>query len=56
MREGGSEMGGGGLPRSGKTSSCLGRKAPPESTRYIHGSLFWEAISWALRCFLTVMG
>jgi hypothetical protein len=42
--------------RSGKTSSCLGKKAPPESTRYTQGSRLASAISWARRCFFTVIG
>jgi hypothetical protein len=42
--------------RSGKTSSCMGRKAPPESTRYTHGSRLCSATSCARRCFLTVTG
>jgi hypothetical protein len=31
-------------------------KAPPESTRYTHGSAFSAAISCARRCFFTVSG
>lgn len=42
--------------RSGKTSSCIGRKAPPESTRYRQGRRFSSATSWARRCFFTVIG
>jgi hypothetical protein len=30
--------------RSGNTSACSGRKAPPESTRYRQGSRFSSAI------------
>ena len=42
--------------RSGNTSACSGRNAPPESTRYTHGSRFCSAISCARRCFFTVIG
>src|SRR5215203_1316647 len=42
--------------RSGKTSACRGRNAPPESTRYRHGRLFCAATSCARRCFFTVSG
>ena len=37
---------------SGNTSSWLGRCAPPESTRYTHGSRFSSATRCARRCFL----
>ena len=40
----------------GKTSAWSGRNAPPESTRYTHGSRFWSATSCARTCFFTVMG
>src|SRR5690606_11081582 len=42
--------------RSGNTSACRGRNAPPEWTRYTHGSRFSSAISCARRCFFTVTG
>src|SRR5690348_742819 len=41
---------------SGKTSSCSGRNAPPESTRYTQGRRFSSATSCARRCFFTVIG
>ncbi len=42
--------------RSGNTSAWSGRNAPPESTRYRHGSRFCAATSCARRCFFTVSG
>lgn len=45
------------LPRKcGEASSCKGRYAPPESTKYTQGKLFSMAICCALKCFFTVMG
>ncbi|MNM94829.1 hypothetical protein D3C81_1072480 [compost metagenome] len=41
---------------SGKISSCIGRKTPAESTRYIIGRLFSMAISCARRFFLAEIG
>ena len=40
--------------RSGKTSDCSGKNAPPESTRYTHGRLILHRDSCARRCFFTV--
>ena len=36
--------------------SCMGRKAPAESAMYTKLSPHFSAISWALRCFLQLIG
>ena len=41
---------------SGKISSCIGKKTPAESTKYIVGKRFSIAISCALKFFLAVIG
>mmetsp|Transcript_7484 Transcript_7484/g.26197 ORF Transcript_7484/g.26197 Transcript_7484/m.26197 type:complete len:216 (-) Transcript_7484:1821-2468(-) len=42
--------------RSGNTSACSGRNAPPESTSETQGSLKAAAMACARKCFFTVVG
>jgi hypothetical protein len=42
------------LPASTNSSDCVGRSAPPDSTRYTTGSLLAPAISSARRFFFKV--
>ena len=43
-------------PPGMKMSFCVGRSAPPDSTRLITGSRFWIAISCIRRVFFTPDG